>query len=80
MTAAPRLSTGAAGLLTFVAAATVLVLEIAAGRLLAPYVGVSLETYTGIIGVILAGIATGAWAGGRASEYGPTSPFCCAAP
>jgi MFS family permease len=50
----------------------VLVLEIAAGRLLAPYVGVSLTTYTGIIGAILAGIAAGAWVGGRlADRYGP---------
>ena len=57
-----------AGLLTFVAAASVLVLEIAAGRLLAPYVGVSLLTYTGIIGVILAGIALGAWIGGKAAD------------
>ena len=66
------LTPGLAASLTFVAAATVLVLEIAAGRLLAPYVGVSLTTYTGIIGVILAGIALGAWAGGRAADdYGP---------
>ena len=43
-------------------------LEIAAGRLLAPYVGVSLTTYTGIIGAILAGIALGAWIGGRAAD------------
>ena len=41
-----------------------LVLEILAGRLVAPYVGVSLETYTGIIGTVLAGIAAGSWAGG----------------
>ena len=61
-----------AAFLTFVAAASVLVLEIAAGRLLAPHVGVSLLTYTGIIGVILAGIAAGAWAGGRvADRFGP---------
>jgi len=61
-----------AALLTFVAAASVLVLEIAAGRLLAPFVGVSLLTYTGIIGVILAGIAVGAWAGGKAADrFGP---------
>jgi MFS family permease len=33
---------------------------------------VSLTTYTGIIGVILAGIALGAWVGGRAADaYGP---------
>ena len=39
---------------------------------LAPYVGVSLMTYTGIIGVILAGIALGAWLGGRAADaFGP---------
>ena len=41
-------------------------LGIAAGRLLAPYVGVSLPTYTGIIGAILAGIASG-----RGSAVGP---------
>jgi spermidine synthase len=47
---------------------SVLVLEILAGRLLAPYVGVNLETYTAIIGTILAGIALGAWAGGAAAD------------
>ena len=57
--------------LTFLTAGSVLVLEIAAGRLLAPYVGVTLTTYTGIIGTILAGIAVGAWLGGRAADrYG----------
>ncbi len=67
-----RLSWPVAAILTFLAAACVLVLEIAAGRLLAPYVGVSLTTYTGIIGAILAGIALGAWIGGRAADaFGP---------
>lgn len=67
-----RLSPVAAGVLTFLAAGCVLVLEIAAARLLAPYVGVSLTTYTAIIGVILAGIALGAWVGGRAADrFGP---------
>jgi len=51
-------------LLVFFTSAAVLVLEILAGRLVAPYVGVSLETYTGIIGTVLAGIAAGSWAGG----------------
>ena len=45
-----------------------LVLEILAGRLLAPYVGVTLESFTGIIGVILAGIAAGSWLGGRLAD------------
>lgn len=48
--------------------AAVLILEILAGRLLAPYVGVSLDTYTAIIGTILGGIALGAWAGGTAAD------------
>ncbi|MGH9270794.1 MAG: fused MFS/spermidine synthase, partial [Ilumatobacteraceae bacterium] len=50
-----------AGALVFCASGAVLVLEILAGRLLAPYVGVSLATFTGIIGVVLAGISLGAW-------------------
>lgn len=52
----------------FIASAAVLVLEILAGRLLAPYVGVTLSTFTGIIGTILAGISLGAWLGGRAAD------------
>ncbi len=59
-----------ARLLVFVTSAAVLILEILAGRLLAPYLGVSLQVFTGIIGVILAGIAVGAWAGGRAADRG----------
>jgi hypothetical protein len=62
------LSTVAAGALVFFTSGAVLVLEILAGRLLAPYVGVTLETYTGIIGVVLAGIAVGTWLGGRAAD------------
>ena len=58
----------AAGALVFATSAAVLVLEILAGRLLAPYVGVTLETTTGIIGVVLAAISTGAWAGGRLAD------------
>ena len=48
--------------------AAVLVLEILAGRLLAPFVGVSLQTFTSIIGTILAGIAVGAWIGGLLAD------------
>ena len=57
-----------AGALVFCASGAVLVLEILAGRLLAPYVGVSLATFTGIIGVVLAGISVGAWLGGRLAD------------
>lgn len=58
----------AAGALVFSTSAAVLVLEILAGRLLAPYVGVTLETYTGIIGTVLAGISLGTWLGGRLAD------------
>jgi SAM-dependent methyltransferase len=57
-----------AGLLVFTTSAAVLILEILAARLLAPYVGISLETYTAIIGVVLAGIALGNAAGGRLAD------------
>ena len=55
--AARALPNGLAVALVTVTSGSVLVLEILAGRLLAPYVGVNLETYTAIIGTILAGIA-----------------------
>lgn len=54
--------------LVFLASGAVLVLEILAGRLLAPFVGVTLQTFTGIIGVVLAGIALGTWQGGRLAD------------
>jgi spermidine synthase len=58
----------AARTLVFLSSAAVLVLELLAARLLIPYVGNTLETYTAIIGVILAGIALGTWLGGRAAD------------
>lgn len=60
-----------AGTLVFATSAAVLVLEILAGRLLAPYAGVTLETFTAIIGVVLAGIALGTWIGGRMADTRP---------
>ena len=59
----------AANALVFLAAGAVLVLEILGVRLLAPYVGLTLETTTAIIGAALAGIAAGAAAGGRAADH-----------
>ena len=58
----------AAGLIVFGASAAVLVLEILAVRLLAPHLGVTLETTTGIIGTVLGGIAVGTWLGGRLAD------------
>lgn len=57
-----------AAAIVFGSAFAVLVIEILAGRLLAPYVGVTLETYTGIIGTVLLGISLGTWLGGRLAD------------
>ncbi len=52
---------------TVVAAAS-LVVEIVAGRMLAPYLGMSLYTWTSVIAVVLAGFSAGHWLGGRLAE------------
>lgn len=53
------------GAAVFVSSAGGLILEIVAGRLVAPYVGMSLYTWTAIIAVVLAGFSVGHWIGGR---------------
>ncbi len=58
------------GMTIFLSSAFLLVLEILAGRLIAPYVGVSLYTWTAIIGVILAGLSLGNWLGGIWADRG----------
>ncbi len=60
-----------AALVAFIASFCTLVVELVAGRVLAPYVGVSLYTWTSIIGVVLAGISGGAWAGGWLADRRP---------
>ncbi|MEX2446413.1 MAG: fused MFS/spermidine synthase [Dehalococcoidia bacterium] len=69
------MSAAMARLLVFGSSAAVLVLEILAGRLMAPYVGISLEAFTGIIGIVLLGIALGAWTGGRVADLVDPRPL-----
>lgn len=57
-----------AGVLVVFTSGAVLVLEILGIRLLAPYVGATLRVYTSIVGVVLAGIALGTWAGGGLAD------------
>ena len=57
-----------AGAIVFLTSGAILVLEILALRLLAPYVGVTIETYTATIATVLAGISLGTWVGGRAAD------------
>lgn len=51
-----------------VVSAASLVVEIVAGRMLAPYVGMSLYTWTSVIAVVLAGFSAGHWWGGVLAE------------
>jgi spermidine synthase len=57
-----------AATVTFLCSGAVLVLEIVGLRLIAPYVGVTLQTSTAIIGFALAAIAVGAWTGGATAD------------
>ncbi|HUR53625.1 MAG TPA: fused MFS/spermidine synthase [Gemmataceae bacterium] len=59
------------GLVIFFANAALLVLQLVAGRLLSPYIGSSLETWTSVIGVFLAGIALGNGFGGKLADRYP---------
>lgn len=47
--------------------ASILIVEILAGRMLAPYVGMSVYSWTAIISTVLAGLSIGHWIGGRLS-------------
>src|SRR5438552_2743305 len=60
--------------IVFVASFCTLVIELIAGRIMAPYIGVSLYTWTSIIGVVLAGISLGNYVGGRIADRA-ASPF-----
>src|SRR5207253_6380363 len=55
----------------FVASCCTLILELVAGRILAPFIGVSLYTWTSIIGVVLAGISLGNYLGGLIADRWP---------
>jgi MFS family permease len=61
-----------ARIVVLVSGAAILIVETLATRLVAPYVGLTLESTTAVIGVALAGIAAGAALGGRwADEFDP---------
>src|SRR5512136_406634 len=57
--------------IVFVSSFCVMVIELIAARILAPYIGVSLYTWTSIIGIILAGIALGNYLGGKIADKYP---------
>lgn len=57
-------------ILLFVSSACLMTVELVAGRVVAPYIGVSLYTWTGIIGACLTGMSFGHLAGGWLADRG----------
>jgi spermidine synthase len=55
-------------LIVFISNTCMMILELVAGRIIAPYVGVSLYTWTSVIGVVLAGMSLGNYIGGRLAD------------
>ncbi|MEE3283710.1 MAG: fused MFS/spermidine synthase, partial [Planctomycetota bacterium] len=55
-------------LIVFASNVCIMVLELTASRLLAHHIGQSLYTWTGVIGVVLAGITVGNYAGGMLAD------------
>ncbi|MBP7828585.1 MAG: fused MFS/spermidine synthase [Kiritimatiellae bacterium] len=52
----------------FVSGASIMIVELLAGRVISRHVGQSLYTWTAIIGVVLAGISAGNYAGGLLAD------------
>ena len=61
------------GAVVFLANSGLLVLQLLAGRFLAPFIGSSVETWTCVIGVFLTGIALGNHFGGRLADRAPAT-------
>jgi spermidine synthase len=59
-------------LIVFASSACTLVIELIAGRIMAPYIGVSLYTWTSIIGIVLAGMSAGNYLGGLVADRAPS--------
>ncbi len=61
--------------LVFLSSGSIMTIELVASRLAAPRLGVSLYTWTSIIGIVLAGISVGNYVGGRLSDRWASLPF-----
>lgn len=56
----------------FISGAVVMILELAASRIIAPYLGTSVVVWTSLIGVILAALSLGYWLGGKIADRYPS--------
>jgi spermidine synthase len=70
---AERIEGLAVGAAVFLSGAVLLGVEIAASRVLAPYFGNSLFVWGALIGVVLAGLSLGYWAGGALADRLPAA-------
>lgn len=62
-------------IVVFLSSGSVMILELVASRMMAPRLGVSLYTWTSVIGVILAGGSLGNYIGGRLADRFASRPF-----
>ncbi|WBB82521.1 fused MFS/spermidine synthase [Micromonospora sp. WMMD882] len=69
------MSNGLAAFLVFFSSGAVLVLETVALRLVGPYVGVTLQVTSSVIGIALAAIAYGTWTGGWLADRRDPRPM-----
>lgn len=70
----PKLLSGGIGrleIVVFVSGFAIMVIEIAGTRVLAPFFGNSLFTWTGLISVVLASLSVGYYLGGRLADKNP---------
>lgn len=65
----------ALALLVFMAGAIIMTLELAASRLIAPYLGSSLYVWTALLAVILASLSAGYILGGKIADCHPSKDF-----
>lgn len=63
-------------IIIFVSGFCLMVMELVAVRLVAPYVGLSIYVWTSIIGIFLLGIILGNWVGGRLADKYPSLKTC----
>lgn len=62
-------------IVVFISGASLMMLEIVASRILAPYVGTSIIVWTSIIGIVLASLSLGYFLGGRFADRSPKHGF-----
>ncbi len=60
-------------IVSFICGASVMIMELAGARIIAPFLGSTFIVWTSIIGIIMASLSVGYWLGGRLSDKNPSS-------